>query len=65
MVKCITMSYVRAKKYADIHRQAFENPSQLGEVKKVATDEDGNFCILYSTGKWYHYRMNDGNLEWW
>lgn len=60
-----SMLSAKAKKYSQIHRKAFENPYKLGEVKKVWNDEDGNFCILYTTGKWYHYRMNGENLEWW
>lgn len=34
-------------------------------------DDEGNMCIRYANGEWFHYRMNPGAegqdpfLEWW
>jgi hypothetical protein len=61
----INLLLAKAEKYANIHRQAWENPAKLGEVKKAITDDDGNLCVLYDNGRWYHYRETNGKLEWW
>ena len=60
----IDLLSAKAQKYAEIHKAAFEVDRQ-GVVKNVATDEDGNICIKYSNGQWFHYRMNGETLEWW
>ena len=51
----INLLLAKAEKYATIHRQAWENPAKLGNVKKAVTDDDGNLCVLY----------DNGQLEWW
>lgn len=34
-------------------------------------DDEGNICIKYTNGEWFHYRMNPGDegqapfLSWW
>ena len=61
----INIENAKARKFAEVHRMVWENPHHLGEVEKVWQDEDGNFCILYSCGEWYHYRMTKNGLEWW
>lgn len=38
---------------------SFENPFEAWY------DEDNNICIEYSNGQWWHYRMNNNQLEWW
>lgn len=50
--------------YAQQHRQAFENWRE-GEISEYWTDENGNVCIRYESGKWWHYRGTDGVVEWW
>lgn len=60
----IDLTSAKAQKYAEIHRAAFE-VDRLGIIKKIATDEEGNICIKYSNGQWFHYRMVNDQLEWW
>ena len=60
----INLLEAKARKYSEQHRKAFEN-NKLGIIKQIGTDEDGNICIKYSNGQWYHYRERDGHLEWW
>ena len=43
------------------HKQAFE-AWQEGDIDKVWIDADGNLCIQYQSGRWWHY--NDLG-EWW
>ena len=54
-----------AKEYAKEHRKAFENAGQLGQMQKYWQDENGVVCIAYTSGAWYHYKMNGSSLEWW
>jgi hypothetical protein len=51
----------RAVECAETHRKAFEN-WQEGGVKKIWIDSDGNICIEYDSGKWWHYNEKG---EWW
>ena len=38
----------------------------LGDIVDAWEDEDGNTCVRYSSGEWYHYRTDDcGHIEWW
>ena len=60
----IDLLKAKAQKYSEIHRAAFE-VDKLGIIKQVGTDEDGNVCIKYSNGQWFHYRMVNDQLEWW
>lgn len=43
------------------HKEAFEEWRE-GEPIKAWFDFEGNFCIEYESGKWWHY--NDKG-EWW
>lgn len=51
----------RAKELYESHKKAFEQWSE-GEIKKIWIDNDGNICIEYDSGKWWHYNENG---EWW
>lgn len=54
-----------AKRYAERHKAALEYWYE-GEIQKVWTDGDGNICIAYESGKWWHYReTGNGDIEWW
>lgn len=44
-----------------LHRQAFEDWKE-GEIAKVWYDIDGNLCIEYQSGNWWHYNQHG---EWW
>lgn len=61
----IDIQKAKAQKFSEVHRLAWSNPSHLGAIEKVWQDEDGNLCIQYSCGEWYHYRMVGNRLEWW
>ena len=47
-----------------MHKAAWEN-WPYGEPVKTWFDEDGNFCIEYESGEWYHYNNEKGELWWW
>lgn len=51
----------RAKKYYESHMRFFENWRE-GGIEKVWIDADGNICIRYESGKWWHYNERG---EWW
>lgn len=44
-----------------MHKAAWEN-WPYGEPVKTWFDDDGNFCIEYESGEWYHYNEKG---EWW
>lgn len=52
------------RKLWETHRQAFENRT-YGEPCDDWKDAEGNICIRYSTGKWFHYRITGSGVEWW
>lgn len=52
------------RKLLETHRQAFENWT-YGEPCDDWKDAEGNICIRYSTGKWFHYRITGSGVEWW
>lgn len=43
------------------HKAASETWSE-GNIKRTWVDDDGNLCIEYESGRWWHY--NDKG-EWW
>ncbi len=49
--------------YVEKHKESFEEWS-YGEPVKHWFD-NGVLCILYESGKWWHYRMKNGQVEWW
>ena len=51
------------KVYED-HKAWFEN-WPYGEPVKSWKDENGNLCVRYESGTWFHYRYNNGFLEFW
>jgi hypothetical protein len=51
----------RALEYSNAHKKAFEKWDE-GEIKKIWIDSEGNVCIEYESGNWWHY--NDKG-EWW
>jgi len=54
-----------AERYAERHKATLEYWYE-GEIQKVWTDGDGNICIAYESGKWWHYReTGNGDIEWW
>lgn len=47
------------------HMEAFED-WPYGAVERFFEDEDGNFCIRYQGGMYWHYReTGKGDIEWW
>ena len=47
--------------YFNNHKSAWEN-WENGEPVKAWWDSDGNLCIEYENGKWWHYNEKG---EWW
>lgn len=54
----------RAKRYAKIHKAAYENWDN-GDITKISLDKSGVLRIRYENGKWYHYSETTGKLVWW
>lgn len=52
------------EKIYQMHKSAFEDWNE-GEPKNARFDVAGALCIRYESGKWWHYRLNNGNLSWW
>lgn len=46
-----------AKQFYNFHRSQF-GIWEHGEIKEVWTDVDGNTCIRYADGKWWHYTVD-------
>lgn len=56
---------IAAKDFYNFHRSQFDR-WEYGEIKKVWTDADGNTCIRYASGKWWHYTVDSkGNVIFW
>lgn len=54
----------KAKELYENHKKAFSIWKE-GEIEKVWLDTNGNICIEYKSGNWWHYRETDNGLEWW
>lgn len=51
--------------FTNAHKRAIENWTE-GEIQNVWIDKDGNVCIAYESGKWWHYcKDKSGKIEWW
>lgn len=48
------------KMYSEMHMQACDEWKD-GDPVKTWYDSDGNLCIEYESGRWWHYF----NGEWW
>ena len=47
------------------HKNAFES-WEYGEPIKAWYDENGDFCVMYESGKWFHYKGIDETYPaWW
>lgn len=57
----------KANRYFYEHFHAFENHDEWrdGEPVRAWYDTDGNFCLEYESGEWWHYRETASGLEWW
>lgn len=54
-----------AKQFYNFHRSQFDT-WEHGEIKKTWIDENGNTCIMYQSGKWWHYNVDKkGNIIFW
>lgn len=51
----------RATEAYNMHKAAYESWPH-GDIRKVWIDADGNICVEYENGTWFHY--NDSG-EWW
>lgn len=50
-----------ARMYTQKHAAACEQWHE-GEPTKVWHDDDGNLCVEYESGRWWHYNERG---EWW
>lgn len=54
-----------AKQFYNFHRSQTSN-WEHGEIQKTWIDENGNTCIMYQLGKWWHYNVDKkGNIIFW
>lgn len=54
-----------AKQFYNFHRSRFDS-WEHGKIKEIWTDADGNICIRYASGKWWHYSVDKkGNIFFW
>ena len=53
-----------ANDFYEFHRKVFERWPH-GEIIDTWTDDAGNTCIRYSDGVWYHYRLVNGEVNFW
>ena len=61
---CNQVSMELVEKTYQKHRNAFES-WQEGKPEEAWLDENGNLCIRYESGKWWHYRQDGAELSWW
>lgn len=38
---------------------------QHGNIKECWFDEDGNVCVKYEDGAWWHYKCDGTEWKWW
>lgn len=50
--------------FYEFHKSVFE-AWHHGEIVEIWIDEEGNTCILYSDGSWYHYRSENSEVIFW
>lgn len=62
--KILSNELKKADYFYHLHKQAFGTWKE-GSMKDCWRDAEGNLCICYESGKWWHYRENNGNVEWW
>lgn len=53
-----------AKQFYNFHRSLFEN-WEYGEIEETWKDADGNICIKYTSGNWWHYSVNEQGIIFW
>ena len=53
-----------AKLAEKAHKEATENWTD-GTMECFWINNDGNLCIRYSSGKWWHYKGTKEGYEWW
>lgn len=58
------VDFMTAKQFYNFHRSQFDT-WEHGEIKKTWIDENGNVCIMYQSGKWWHYKNKDGKVIFW
>ena len=53
-----------ANRCADTHSLSVEEWTE-GEPVKGWQDVDGNICVEYASGAWWHYKWTPEGLQWW
>lgn len=54
----------QAEEYWHKHMAACEDWTH-GTVEKAWIDDDGNTCVQYEDGSWWHYKETSEGLQWW
>lgn len=54
----------QAEEYWQEHIAACEDWTH-GEVETAWLDDDGNTCVQYKDGSWWHYKETPEGLQWW
>lgn len=54
----------QAEEYRQEHIAACEDWAH-GEVETAWLDDDGNTCVQYKDGSWWHYKETPEGLQWW
>ena len=53
------------KDFYAFHKSIFDT-WEHGEISETRTDLDGNTCIRYESGAWWHYKTDrKGNIIFW
>lgn len=60
----IDINSLNVKQAYKKHKQAFSCWAE-GEPVRAWYNTDNTLCIEYESGNWWHYRLNNNNLEWW
>lgn len=58
------MNELSAQECYEYHKSAFGTWKE-GNIKDVWLDNDGTLCVRYESGKWWHYKKNNTNIEYW
>ena len=54
-----------ANEFYTFHKSIFESWTH-GDIAETWTDDAGNTCIRYESGRWWHYKTTrNGEIEFW
>jgi hypothetical protein len=67
MVEKDSLDWKRAERYQAEHSRYYDGAVFINEAWR---DKDNYLCVQYASGSgeianWFHYTVNNGELEWW